>query len=61
MVEVHDIDHQLLQAVLIYLYTDQVEVSPHKIDDLAKIGLKYGLVRMHNLQMTPSYRTTFLY
>jgi len=53
MVEMHCIDYQLLQAVLIYLYTDQVEIPPHKIDDLSNIGLNYGLVRLHNLRIFP--------
>jgi len=44
MVEMHDIDHELLKAVLIYLYTDRVEISPHVINELAKVGRSYGLV-----------------
>jgi len=45
MVEVHGIDHELLKAVLIYIYTDQVEIPPDKIDEVAKVGQNYGLVR----------------
>jgi len=61
MVEIHDIDHELLKAVLIYLYTDQVEISPHKIDELSIIGLQYGLVRLHNcniVSIVSSYLTS---
>jgi len=45
MVEMQNIDHQLLEAILLYLYTDQVEIPSRKMDDLSKIGLSYGLVR----------------
>ena len=51
LVEMHDIDHELLKAVLIYLYTDQVEILPYKLNDLSKIGLNYGLVRLYKFQM----------
>jgi len=44
MVEIHDIDHELLEAVLIYIYTDQVEIPTHRLDELSKLGQHYGLV-----------------
>ena len=49
MVKIHGIDHELLKAILIYLYTDQIEIPQRKIDELSIIGLSYGLVRLHNL------------
>ena len=45
MVEMHGIDHELLKAVLIYIYTDKVVTPPHKMDELSIVGLNYGLVR----------------
>ena len=44
MAEMHDIDHELLKAVLIYLYIDQVEIPTHRLHELSRIGQHYGLV-----------------
>jgi len=53
MVEMHDIDDHLLKAVLIYLYTDQVEIPTHRLHELSKLGQHYGLVRLHIFHMFP--------
>ena len=45
MVNMKGIDHQLLQAVLTYLYTDQIDIPRNKIESLSSFGRNYGLVR----------------
>ena len=61
MVKMHGIDHHLLKAILVYLYTDKVKILSQKIDELSVIGLNYGLVRLHSLQPISSCLTIFFY
>jgi hypothetical protein len=61
VIPIEGVRQAVFQALLLYLYTDRIEVPPHRLAELAEIAEEYGLSRLQELCERRNERASMLH